>query len=173
MPGQVSVRNGPVGNPAPLKRVAAEFDCQAWRTSLGLGTEGNASVITQNRPTRIASGTLIPAEACRLRGHGQCLERREETTSLSSGTAGLVAAAHPASDRETASAYLKAARIAVRPPSGWGRCEPKPANEVITDFGAAKPDVSCLMPLHFVQRYFFVSTTLRIREKERRQYKAA
>ena len=39
--------------------------------------------------------------------------------------------------RETASAYLKAAGIAVRPPSGWGRCEPKPANEVITDFGAA------------------------------------
>jgi hypothetical protein len=52
----------------------------------------------ENRPTRVASGTLIPAEACRLRGHGQCLERREETTSLSSGTAGLVAAAHPASD---------------------------------------------------------------------------
>ena len=41
--------------------------------------------------------------------------------------------------RETASAYLKAAGIAVRPPSGWGRQEPKPANEVITDFGAAKP----------------------------------
>ena len=43
--------------------------------------------------------------------------------------------------RETASAYLKAAGIAVRPPSGWGRCEPKPANEVITDFGAAKPSI--------------------------------
>ncbi|MGA8736206.1 MAG: IS21 family transposase, partial [Terriglobales bacterium] len=43
--------------------------------------------------------------------------------------------------RETASAYLKAAGIAVRPPSGWGRCEPKPANEVITDFGAAKPTI--------------------------------
>jgi hypothetical protein len=28
--------------------------------------------------------------------------------------------------RETAGAYLKAAGIAVRPPSGWGRCEPKP-----------------------------------------------
>src|SRR5438270_11196136 len=36
--------------------------------------------------------------------------------------------------RETASAYLKVAGIAVRPPSGWGRCAPKPANnEVITD----------------------------------------
>src|ERR1022692_3994240 len=43
--------------------------------------------------------------------------------------------------RETASAYLKAAGIAVRPPSGWGRCESKPANEVITDSGAAKPAI--------------------------------
>ena len=43
--------------------------------------------------------------------------------------------------RETASAYLKAAGIAVRLPSGWGRSEPKPANEVITDFGAAKPSI--------------------------------
>jgi transposase len=46
--------------------------------------------------------------------------------------------------RETASAYLKAAGIAVRPPSGWGRCEPKPANEVITDSGAAKPAIPVL-----------------------------
>ncbi len=43
--------------------------------------------------------------------------------------------------RETASTYLKAAGIAVRPPSGWGRHEPKPANEVIADFGAAKPAI--------------------------------
>jgi transposase len=43
--------------------------------------------------------------------------------------------------RETAGAYLKAAGIAVRPPSGWGRCKPKPANEVITDSGAAKPAI--------------------------------
>jgi transposase len=43
--------------------------------------------------------------------------------------------------RETAGAYLKAAGIAVRPPSGWGRCEPKPANQVITDSGAAKPAI--------------------------------
>jgi hypothetical protein len=35
--------------------------------------------------------------------------------------------------RETASAYLKVAGIAVRPPSGWGPHAPKPANEVITD----------------------------------------
>src|SRR5208337_1020454 len=44
--------------------------------------------------------------------------------------------------RETASAYLKAAGIAVRPPSGWGRRAPKPANEVITDSGSAKPTVT-------------------------------
>ena len=39
--------------------------------------------------------------------------------------------------RETASAYLKAAGIAVRPPGGWGKRPPssKPANEVSTDFG--------------------------------------
>ena len=43
--------------------------------------------------------------------------------------------------RETAGAYLKAAGIAVRPPSGWGRCEPKPANEMITDSGVAKPAI--------------------------------
>ena len=41
--------------------------------------------------------------------------------------------------RETASQYLKAAGIAVRPPEGRGRRAPKPANEVITDFGAEKP----------------------------------
>jgi hypothetical protein len=29
LPGQVSVRKGPAGNPAPLKSVAAGFDCQA------------------------------------------------------------------------------------------------------------------------------------------------
>ncbi len=46
--------------------------------------------------------------------------------------------------RETAGAYLKAAGIAVRPPSGWGRQEPKPANEVITDSGAAKPAIPVL-----------------------------
>jgi hypothetical protein len=39
--------------------------------------------------------------------------------------------------RETASAYLKAAGIGVRPPGAWGRRPPaKPANEVTTGFGA-------------------------------------
>jgi hypothetical protein len=42
--------------------------------------------------------------------------------------------------RETASAYLKAAGIAVRPPGGWGRRRsPKPAKQVSTDPGAAPP----------------------------------
>jgi hypothetical protein len=44
--------------------------------------------------------------------------------------------------RETASSYLKAAGIAVRPPSGWGRRAPKPANEVITDSGPVKPTLT-------------------------------
>ena len=44
--------------------------------------------------------------------------------------------------RETASAYLKAAGIAVRLPGGWGRRTAKPANEVITDFGAGKPAIA-------------------------------
>ncbi len=42
---------------------------------------------------------------------------------------------------ETASQYLKAAGIAVRPPGGWGRRAAKPAKEVITDFGAEKPAI--------------------------------
>ena len=39
--------------------------------------------------------------------------------------------------RETASAYLQAAGIAVRRPGGWGKHPPasKPANEVSPDFG--------------------------------------
>src|SRR5215470_18841058 len=43
--------------------------------------------------------------------------------------------------RETASQYLKAAGIIVRPPDGWGGWAAKPANEVITDFGAEKPAI--------------------------------
>ena len=35
--------------------------------------------------------------------------------------------------RETASGYLKAAGIAVRPPGGWGRLPAKPAKEATTD----------------------------------------
>src|SRR5882724_1779253 len=46
--------------------------------------------------------------------------------------------------RETASQYLKAAGIALRPPGGWGRRAAKPANEVITDFGADKPAIAVI-----------------------------
>jgi len=38
--------------------------------------------------------------------------------------------------RETVGAYLRAAGIPARPPGGWGHTPAKPANEVITDFGA-------------------------------------
>jgi transposase len=41
--------------------------------------------------------------------------------------------------RETAAGYLRGAGIAVRAPGGWGRRKAKPANEVSTDPGAAKP----------------------------------
>jgi transposase len=41
--------------------------------------------------------------------------------------------------RETASAYLKTAGIAVRPPRRWGRPPPKPAKQTSTDSGTAKP----------------------------------
>lgn len=42
--------------------------------------------------------------------------------------------------RETASQYLRAAGIAVRPPGGWGRRAAKPANEVIADSDSLQPD---------------------------------
>src|ERR1700682_5775609 len=42
--------------------------------------------------------------------------------------------------RETASAYLKAAGIAVRPPGSWGRPPPNPANETSTDSGEKAPN---------------------------------
>jgi transposase len=45
--------------------------------------------------------------------------------------------------RETASAYLKAAGVAVRPPGGWGRrALAKPANGVTTDSDPAKPAIT-------------------------------
>ena len=61
--------------------------------------------------------------------------------------------------RETVSAYLKAAGIAVRGPGRWGRATPtpthtpptdwtaaKPANEVITDSGEKTPEHGNLAP---------------------------
>lgn len=54
---------------------------------------------------------------------GRSLRRIEDTTGVR---------------RETASVYLKAAGIAVRPPGGWGRCpHPKPAKQASTDSGSA------------------------------------
>jgi hypothetical protein len=49
--------------------------------------------------------------------------------------------------RETAAGYLRAAGIAVRPSGGWGRLAPaKPANEVITDFGAESATITVPEP---------------------------
>jgi transposase len=39
--------------------------------------------------------------------------------------------------RETASAYLRAAGIGIRPPRQWGKAPPKPAKETSTDLGPA------------------------------------
>jgi hypothetical protein len=47
--------------------------------------------------------------------------------------------------RETASAYLKAAGLAVRPPGRWGHRPANPAKEVSTDPGALLPGISRLL----------------------------
>jgi hypothetical protein len=49
--------------------------------------------------------------------------------------------------RETIGGYLRAAGIPVRPPGGWGRAPAKPANEVITDFGAESVTITVPEPL--------------------------
>ncbi len=52
--------------------------------------------------------------------------------------------------RETASAYLKAAGIGVRPSGAWGRRAPaKPANEVTTDSDPAKLVNEAVTDAHF------------------------
>jgi hypothetical protein len=78
--------------------------------------------------------------------------------------------------RETATGYLKAAGIAVRPPGGWGKLPPakpannqttdpdsKPTNEVTTDFGAGsglqsaantQPQVVSLIHIHAAELRF-------------------
>jgi transposase len=63
--------------------------------------------------------------------------------------------------RETASSYLKEAGIVLRPPGNWGRAAPaKPAIEVITDSGGAKPlaagddDPACAKPANVVTTDF-------------------
>jgi hypothetical protein len=49
--------------------------------------------------------------------------------------------------RETASAYLKAAGLAVRPPGRWGHRPANPAIEVSTDPGALLPGISSPLSL--------------------------
>jgi RHS repeat-associated protein len=88
---------------------------------------------------------LTPAGACSLRGHGQCQNGEKKQQVLALGRLGWPLRQIQKATRirrETASQYLKAAGIAVRPPGGWGRRAAKPANEVITDFGAAKPAIA-------------------------------
>ena len=48
--------------------------------------------------------------------------------------------------RETASAYLKAAGLAVRPPGRWGHPAANPALEVSTDPGALRPGIATPPP---------------------------
>ena len=86
-------------------------------------------------------------EACTLQGMGNVLNEEKKQQVLALGRLGwplrqIQKATHIR--RETASQYLKAAGIAVRPPRGWGRRAPKPANEVITDFGVEKPAIAVI-----------------------------
>src|SRR6266702_1730362 len=73
---------------------------------------------------------------CSFCRHEQRLERSETTTSNSPGTTGWPwrrIEQETGVRRETASIYLKAAGVGVRPPGAWGRRAPaKPANEVTT-----------------------------------------
>src|SRR5687768_7280603 len=56
--------------------------------------------------------------------------------------------------RETASSYLKAAGIGVRPTGGWGRRPaPKPANEVTTDPEASKPAIQEGVTTDFIRPF--------------------
>jgi hypothetical protein len=49
--------------------------------------------------------------------------------------------------RETATTYLKAAGVPVRPPGGWGHSQAKPAIEVSTDSGGGLGPVNSDTPL--------------------------
>jgi len=87
---------------------------------------------------------LTPAEACSLPGMANVLNEEKKQQVLALKRLGWSLRRIQQTTRirrETASAYLKAAGIAVCPPGGWGRRGPKPANEVITDSGPAKPAI--------------------------------
>jgi transposase len=83
-----------------------------WAGGLGLAAGMSNVLSVEKRQQVIALGRL-----------GWSLRRIEEATGVR---------------RETASAYLKAAGIALRPPRRWGR-PPKPANEVSTDSATEAP----------------------------------
>jgi len=68
--------------------------------------------------------------------------------------------------RETASQYLKAAGIAVRPPGSWGRRAPKPATEVITDFRAKKPAIAVITDRNCIPKPTAKSRIPQRREKQ-------
>ena len=83
-------------------------------TAGGVISVGMSNVLsTEKREQVVALGRL-----------GWPLRRIEQTTGVR---------------RETASGYLRAAGIPVRPPGSWGRRPAKPANEVTTDSEAENP----------------------------------
>jgi hypothetical protein len=64
--------------------------------------------------------------------------------------------------RETVAGYLRAMGIPVRPPGGWGKLDPaKPANEVITDFGAELAPVTVLEQKPLTHSSASISATYR------------
>ncbi len=90
---------------------------------------------------------MTPAEACSLRGMGNVLNEEKKQQVLALGRLGWSLRQIQKATRihrETASQYLKAAGIAVRSPGSWGRRAAKPANEVITDFGAGQPAMAAI-----------------------------
>ena len=75
-------------------------------------------------------------------------DKKQQVVALGWSLRRIEAAVHIC--RETIGGYLRAAGIAVRPPSGWGRLAPaKPANEVITDFGAESDRIAPASPPPF------------------------
>jgi len=92
-----------------------------------------------HRPGKLADRTLVHPRGLPSINVSNILSEEKKQQIISLGKLGLsLRRIERTVDirRETAAGYLKAAGIAIRPPGGWGR-RTKPANEVITDFGAA------------------------------------